>query len=71
MIEDCDSGVLNQLPDGCISDRVDACAAGELRNHGQYVSCVTKAIEPLGLSDWEDDAIMSCAGQSDIGKKDK
>ena len=56
------------IADICPSD-------GEYKNHGEYVSCVAHAAEDFleaGLiSDEEKDAIVSAAGQSDIGKKGK
>lgn len=48
---------------------------GAYRNHGEYVSCVAHAAEDvleLGLiTEEEKDAIVSDAGHSDIGKKEK
>ena len=71
VIDGCDSGVDNSLgADGCtVSDLIGECAQG-VRNHGQFVRCVshlTNDLKKAGvLSGAEKGAITSCAGQSDI-----
>ncbi len=71
VIDGCDSGVDNTLgDDGCtISDLIGECAAG-VRNHGQFVRCVshlTNDLKKAGVITGADKgAIMSCAGQADI-----
>ncbi len=71
VIDGCDSGVDNTLgADGCtLSDLIGECAIG-VRNHGQYVRCVshlTNDLKKSGLISGSDKgAIMSCAGQADI-----
>jgi hypothetical protein len=71
VIDGCDSGVRNTgFPSGCtIADLIAACAEG-VRNHGQYISCVsdmTNDLKQAGtITDQQKDAIQSCAGQADI-----
>lgn len=71
VIDGCDSGVDNSLgADGCtISDLIGECAEG-VRNHGQFVRCVshlTNDLKKAGvITGAEKGAIMSCAGQADI-----
>ena len=70
-IDGCDSGVANQLVgDSNMDEMLDALEAGEYRNHGQFVRTVAHLV-----NDWYDaglitlaekDAIMACAGQSNI-----
>ena len=72
VIDTCDSGVADQvLNGGCITDAIAACAS-DVRNHGRFVSCTARLTGGLvreGLITGEEkDAIMSCAGMSDIGK---
>ena len=69
MIEDCDSGVPNEQDGIFISDLIDACEADGPKNHGQFVRCVAISLKPLDLSKVEHDAILACAGSSDIGKQ--
>ena len=71
VIDGCDTGVPN-LPvpgSGTLRTLVDGCAAGA-GNHGQFVSCVSHAmndLKKLGLiSGSQKGAIQSCAGQADI-----
>ena len=68
MIEDCDSGVPNEQDGIFISDLIDACEDPAPKNHGQFVSCVARSLNPLGLSSMQKDAIMGCAATSSIGK---
>ncbi len=64
LINGCDSGVPNQLPDGsCISDIIDGCVASA-GNHGKFVSCVARATRGIAGRG----AIVRCAAKSDIGK---
>lgn len=71
VIDGCDSGVANPLfPSGCtISDLVANCAVGA-KNHGQFVSCVSRTTNGLKrskvISGAQKGAIQSCAAQSDI-----
>ena len=70
-IDGCDSGVANQfVGDSNMDEMIDALEAGEYRNHGQFVRAVAHLV-----NDWYDaglitlaekDAIMACAGQSNI-----
>ena len=70
MIEQCDTGVENQLiDDTCMSDLIANCEE-DAKNHGDYVSCVAHL-----TNDWkkdglitgtEKDAIQSCAAEADI-----
>jgi hypothetical protein len=58
----------------CISDVTDACEDAVWKNHGEYVAkCIIPGLKSLGLyeGDKQYDGIVSCAAQSDIGKKDK
>lgn len=63
---------------GCsgVQEVTEACPVdGDYRNHGDYVSCTSHAVEEavadLLLTEAEGEAIVSAAGQSDIGKKEK
>jgi hypothetical protein len=70
VINCCDSGVENQLfDDGCtMSDLIAVCARG-VKNHGQFVSCVSHLTNDWKKQDLitgkEKGAIQSCAAQSD------
>ncbi len=71
VIDGCDTGVPN-LPvpgSGTLTTLVDGCAAGA-GNHGQFVSCVSHAMNDLKkagmISGSQKGAIQSCAGQADI-----
>ena len=71
VIEDCDSGVPNQLSDGsCISDLIAACEGAS--NHGEYVSCVEMKVDVIkksrDITGRQHGSIVSCAGMSDIGQ---
>jgi hypothetical protein len=67
-IGECDSGVPNQqLQDGSyISDKIAACEASA-RNHGQFTSCVARAINGLGLKRNQRGSINRCAARYDMG----
>jgi hypothetical protein len=73
IIDTCDSGVTNQLfSTGCtIADLVAACAVAP-KNHGQYISCVSRVLNGLKknhvITGREKGAIQRCAAGSDIGK---
>jgi hypothetical protein len=73
VIEQCDTGVGNPVNEyGCaISDQLMQCA-DDVRNHGQYVRCVSRMTRDLkkdGVIYGSDKgAIMQCAAQSSIGK---
>ena len=75
----CNTGVPNALnidrQGGSINDYVAGIDSGDYRNHGQYVSTMAHFAENLldaGLiTEDEADIIVSCAAQSDIGKKPK
>jgi hypothetical protein len=71
VIDGCNAGVLSTLfPNGCtFSDLIAACAEGA-RNHGRFVSCVsrvTNALKKAGtITGQQKGAIQSCAAQADI-----
>ena len=71
VIDNCDSGVGNQLfDDGCtITDLIAECAKGA-SNHGQFVSCVSHLTNDLkkagAITGQQKGAIQSCAAQADI-----
>lgn len=71
IIDGCDSGVENALfENGCtISDDIMECADGA-KNHGKFVSCVSKLANGLKkdglISGKEKGAIQSCAAQADL-----
>lgn len=71
IIDGCDSGVGNSLfSTGCsIADQLGACAVGA-KNHGKYVSCVTKKTNGLKkakvITGKQKGAIQRCAAQADI-----
>ena len=71
VIDGCDSGVPNLvLPGGgTILTLIEQCAAGA-GNHGQFVSCVSHAMNTLKkaglISGSQKGAIQSCAAQADI-----
>lgn len=71
IIDGCDSGVGNSLfSTGCsIADQLGACAVGA-KNHGKYVSCVTKKTNNLKkakvITGKQKGAIQRCAAQADI-----
>jgi len=71
VIDGCDSGVANTLfEDGCtISDEIAECAEGA-KNHGKFVSCVSKLTNGLKkdglISGKEKGKIQKCAAQSDL-----
>lgn len=71
IIDGCHTGVADQvLDDGStISDRISECAAGA-RNHGKFVSCVSKLTNNLKktgiITGKEKGAIQRCAAQADI-----
>jgi len=73
IIDTCDSGVPNTLfSTGCtISDLISECEVGA-RNHGKYVSCVSRVTNGLKkskvITGKQKGAIQSCAAQSDNGK---
>lgn len=74
VIDQCDTGVTNTvMGNGCsVADLVANCAAGDLQNHGRYVSCVSQVTRQLRKDDLiygsDQGAIMSCAAQSFIGR---
>jgi hypothetical protein len=75
-LDGCDSGVDNQITSNCgltMSDMIDVLEAGTYKNHGEFVNAMAKLSntwEESGLiSGEEKDAIMTCAGSSDIGGK--
>ncbi|MCK8602622.1 hypothetical protein [Desulfoferrobacter suflitae] len=55
-----------------LSDSLEGCAAG-VKNHGQYVKCVSKvtgnAVSEGIITGAEKGTIQSCAAQSSVGKK--
>lgn len=71
IIDGCDSGVENALfENGCtISDDIMECADGA-KNHGKFVSCVSKLANGLKkdglISGKKKGAIQSCAAQADL-----
>ena len=71
VIDGCDTGVADRYMPSCrnFSNAIAQCAL-EAKNHGKFVSCVahlTNTWKGLGwITDEEKDAIMSCAGQSDL-----
>ena len=71
IIDGCDTGVPNfPVPgDGTIGTTIDDCAAGA-GNHGQFVSCVSHAMNALKkagiISGSQKGAIQSCAGGAAI-----
>lgn len=77
IISGVDSGVANLVfPDGrtladIVGEASSACTAAA-RNHGQYVSCVAKALNQLlqfdVITEEEKDALQSTAAQTGIGK---
>lgn len=58
-----------------IQDHINEIEAEDYRNHGQYVSTVAHFVEDLldagFITEDEADVMVSCAAQSDIGKKTK
>ena len=77
---DVDDLCLNTVPEEVINETgcsiADLCACNnQWKNHGAYVSCVAQTSEDFvgdGLiSEPEKDAIVSEAGQSDCGHKNK
>lgn len=74
VIGTCDSGVANPLfSTGCtVADLVAACASGA-KNHGKYVSCVSRVSNTLKkshvISGRDKGAIQRCAAGSDIGRQ--
>jgi hypothetical protein len=70
-IDGCDSGVSNTLsPSGCtISDLVTECSE-DVRNHGEFVSCIAHLTNDLRnagiITGRQKGAIQRCAAQSDI-----
>jgi hypothetical protein len=80
VILDCDSGVADRvLASGCslhveLELAVFACST-DAKNHGQFVSCMAHLLEGLiddgEISEEEKDALMSCVGQSSVGKPAK
>ena len=79
IVAGCNTGVPNALNidgvGGSINDHVAVIDTADYRNHGQYVSTMAHFAEDLldaGLITEDDaDSIVSCAAQSDIGKKPK
>jgi hypothetical protein len=73
VIETCDSGVANDLfATGCsIADLIAPCADAP-KNHGKYVSCVSRTLNVLkksgAITGREKAAIQRCAAKSSIGK---
>lgn len=73
VIDQCDTGVANTvMGNGCsVADLISECA-DDVRNHGKYVSCVSREARSLrkeGVIYGSDQgAIMSCAAQSYVGK---
>jgi len=70
-IGDCDTGVQDQVYNGkLISDWIGDCAAADVKNHGNFVSCVaelTNELKKVGVITGKDKgAIQSCAAQADI-----
>lgn len=71
VIDGCNTDVVNHLLDsGCtISDRIAACAEG-VRNHGQFVNCVSELTNTLKrngvIGGEENGAIQRCAAKRDI-----
>ncbi len=71
VIDGCDSGVANTLfTSGCtLSDLIAQCAVGA-KNHGKYVSCVSRLTNGLKrskvITGRQKGAIQSCAAQADI-----
>ena len=71
VIDGCDTAVINHLLDtGCtISDRIAACAEG-VRNHGQFVNCVSELTNTLKrngvIGGKEKGAVQRCAAKADI-----
>lgn len=71
VIGGCDSKVANSLfPNGCTaSDLIANCAVGA-KNHGKFVSCVSKLTNGLKrnelISGRQKGAIQRCAAQSDL-----
>lgn len=71
VIDGCDSGVLNTVfSTGCtLSDLIGQCAA-KAKNHGKFVSCVTKVTNALkrskAITGKQKGAIQSCAAQADL-----
>jgi len=69
-----DTGVPNlQFTSGCtLQDLIDQCGVG-VKNHGQFVSCVSHLTNDLRkqgiLTSAQRSAIMTAAAQSDQGKK--
>lgn len=70
MIDGCDTGVADKVHnDQLISSLIDGCA-DDVKNHGQYVKCVTNLTNYLKkanvISGKEKGAIQSCGAQADI-----
>ena len=71
VIDGCDSGVENHVieDDFTISDKIAECAI-DAKNHGKFVSCVSKLTNGLKkegiITGQEKGAIQSCAAQADI-----
>jgi hypothetical protein len=66
-IGNCDTGVANALPNGdLLHVKVEVCAAGA-KNHGQFVSCMTKVVNDVKKSGLIDGispgSIMHCAAR--------
>jgi uncharacterized repeat protein (TIGR01451 family) len=71
VIAGCDSGVSNILFDtGCTMNDLIAQCADDAKNHGKFVSCVTKLTNYWKkhklISGKEKGSVQSCAAQSDI-----
>ncbi len=71
VIGNCNTGVRNPVgANGCtVVDQIARCAVG-VKNHGQFVSCVSQLTNDLKkagiISGQEKGAIQSCAGQASI-----
>ena len=64
--------------DGCSGAQLIALACpsdrGDYKNHGEYVSCVAQTVESFVgdlITEAEKEVIVSAAGQSLVGKKEK
>lgn len=77
-VNGCDTGIANRLVNGCSLDHdINNLTKGcefDINNHGDYVSCVSKATNILKsggiITGAEKGAITSCAARSDVGKPD-
>lgn len=73
-IDECETGVMDRLLDSgqLLSAVVAECEAGPLKNHGQYVKCVSHTLNDLKksgeITGREKGKIQRCAAKSDIGK---